>query len=74
MKFIWRADIGSSTRNRKDKSKGRGKGNQLQVRRGPGSFQEVETPRISRQTADEGGKIVSPTHRPPLPPSRSPWY
>jgi hypothetical protein len=24
--------------------------------------------RISRQSAHEGGKVVSPTHRPPLPP------
>ena len=30
-------------------------------------FQEVEAPRISRQSAHEGDK-VSPTHRPPLPP------
>jgi len=28
---------------------------------------EVETPRISRQSAHEGGKVVSATHRPPLP-------
>ena len=27
----------------------------------------VEAPRISRQLAHEGGKVVSPTHRPPLP-------
>ena len=31
-------------------------------------FQEVETPRISRKTAHESGKVVSPTPRPPLPP------
>jgi hypothetical protein len=34
----------------------------------PSGFQEVEAPRISRQSAHEGGKVVSPTHRPPLPP------
>jgi len=28
---------------------------------------EVEAPVIFRQSAYEGGKIVSPTHRPPLP-------
>jgi hypothetical protein len=35
-------------------------------------FQEVEAPRISRQSAHEGGKVVSPTHRPSLPPGRIP--
>jgi len=30
-------------------------------------FQEFEAPQISRQTAHEGGKVVSLTHRPPLP-------
>jgi hypothetical protein len=34
----------------------------------PLGFQEVEGPRISRQSALEGGKVVSPMHRPPLPP------
>jgi hypothetical protein len=33
----------------------------------PLAFQEVEAPRISRQSAHEGGKVVSPTHWPPLP-------
>jgi hypothetical protein len=42
----------------------------------PWGLQEVQTPRISRQSADEGDNVVSPTHRPPLPPSprRYPWY
>jgi len=31
----------------------------------PLGLQEVETTRISRQPAHEGGKFVSPTHRPP---------
>ena len=33
-------------------------------------------PRISRQQAHEGGKVVSPTHRPSLPPHPRiyPWY
>jgi hypothetical protein len=34
--------------------------------------------KISRQSAYEGGKVVSPTHRPPLPPSppkrKHSWY
>ena len=29
-------------------------------------------PHISRQLAHEGGKIVSPTHQPPLPPGNIP--
>ena len=36
-------------------------------------LQEVEAPRISIQSAHEGGKVVSPTHRPPLPPRRYSW-
>jgi hypothetical protein len=33
----------------------------------PIGVQEVESPRISRNSAHEGGKAVSPTHRLPLP-------
>jgi len=29
---------------------------------------------ISRQSAHEGGKVVSPTHRPPLQPRKYSWY
>ena len=29
---------------------------------------------ISRQSAHEGGKVVSPTHRPPLFPMKYSWY
>jgi hypothetical protein len=29
---------------------------------------------ISRQSVDEGGKVVSPTHRPPLRPRKYSWY
>jgi hypothetical protein len=35
-------------------------------------LQEVKTPRISRQSAQEGGKHVSPTNRPSLHPRRYP--
>jgi hypothetical protein len=35
-------------------------------------LQEVEAPRISRQSENAGGKVVSPTHRPPLPHRRYP--
>jgi len=36
-------------------------------------LQEFEDPRISRQSAHEGDKVISLTHRPPLPPRRYPW-
>jgi hypothetical protein len=36
--------------------------------------QELEAPRILRQSALEGGKVVSLTHRPPLPSKGDPWY
>ena len=34
----------------------------------------VEAARMSRQSAHQGGKVVSRTHRPPLPPIRYPRY
>ena len=37
-------------------------------------LQKIETPRISRKSAQEGGKVVSPTRRPPLQTRRYPWY
>ena len=40
----------------------------------PLGFQEVEIPRISRQSAHEGSKVVSPTHRPSLYPKKDSWY
>jgi len=40
----------------------------------PQVLQEVEAPRISIQSAHEGGKVVSPKHRLPLPRRRYPWY
>jgi len=41
---------------------------------GPLRFQEFEAYSISGQSAHEGVKVVSPTHRPPLTPRRYPWY
>jgi hypothetical protein len=38
----------------------------------PLNFQEAETPRISGLSAHGSDKVVSPTHRPPLPPGDSP--
>jgi hypothetical protein len=35
---------------------------------------KVEVPKTSGQSAHEGGKVVSPTHRQPFPPRGYPWY
>jgi hypothetical protein len=37
----------------------------------PLGFQEVEATRL---LAHEGGKVVRPKHRPPLPPRKYSWY
>jgi hypothetical protein len=34
--------------------------------------QKIKAPRIPGVSAHKGGKIVSPTHRPPLPPADTP--
>ena len=40
----------------------------------PLGLQNVEAPRMFRQSTHEGGKVASPTHRPPLQPREDPWY
>ena len=40
----------------------------------PLGLQESEAPILFRQSALEGGKFVSPKHRPPLPSREDPWY
>jgi hypothetical protein len=39
---------------------------------GPSGLQEVEAPRISRHSAHEGGKVVSPMYWQFLPPGKIP--
>jgi len=47
-----------------------GKGNPVQAPRVPGDGES----QISRRSAHERGKVVSPTTRPPLPPGKYSWY
>ena len=51
----------------------KGKAIPLQAWTGP-EVQGGSGSQISRQLACEGGKVVSPTHRPPLPPRKYSWY
>jgi len=37
-------------------------------------IQSLKLPQFSRQSAHEGGKIISSTHLSPLPRTRYPWY
>jgi len=40
----------------------------------PLKLQEIEAPRISRQSAQNVVKVVTPMHQPSLPSKRQPWY
>jgi len=51
--------------------KGNGKAVPLQARSGPEGFRKLRFPDFMR-TAQDGGKVVSLTHRPPLPPGNAP--
>jgi len=48
-----------------------GKAVPLQARSGPESSRKLRFPDYMT-TAQDGGKVVSPTHRPPLPPGNAP--
>ena len=50
----------------------KGKAIPLQAWTGPEGSSRLR-PQISRQSAHEGGKVVSPTHRPTLPPRKYSW-
>ena len=55
----------------KDKGKGKGKAVPLQAWSGPEGSRKLEFPDFMT-TAQGGGKVVSLTHRPHLPPGNSP--
>jgi hypothetical protein len=50
---------------------GKGTAMLLQALTGPEGSKRLRLPDL-RQSAHEGGKVVSPTHRPPLPPGNIP--
>jgi hypothetical protein len=52
-------------------SKGKVKAVPLQARRGPEGSRKLRFPDFVK-TAQDGGKVVSLTHRPPLPPGNNP--
>ena len=52
---------------------GKGKAVQLQAWSGPEGSRKLRFPDYVT-TAQDGGKVVSLTHRPPLPPGNAPGY
>jgi len=55
------------------KGKGNGKAVPLEAWSGPEGSRKLRFPDYMT-TAQDGGKLVSPTQRPPLPPENAPWY
>ena len=53
--------------------KGKGKGVPLQAFSGPEGSRKLRFPDFMT-AAQDGGKVVSPTHQPPLPPRKYTWY
>ena len=57
--------------------KGKGKDIPIRAWTGPNSCRRLRLPDFLdnlRHIARKGGKVVSPTYRPPFPPRRHPWY
>jgi len=54
------------------KGKGKGRAVPLQAWTGPEGSRKLRFPDF--MTAQDGGKAVSLTHRPPLPPRKCSWY
>jgi len=65
--FVWGLIVGCRERWNKTSDTMRGLDRPLEL-------QKLEAPRISRLSAPECGKVVSPTQQPPLPSRRYPWY
>ena len=53
--------------------RGKGKSVPLQARRGPEGSRKLRFPDYMT-TAQDGGKVVSPMHRPPFTPRKCSWY
>jgi len=51
----------------------KGTANSLQALIGPEGSRRVRLPDF-KESVHEGGKVVSPTHRPSLPPRKYTWY
>jgi hypothetical protein len=58
---------------KKGKGKGKAKAVPLQAWVGPEGSRKLRFPHYMT-TAQDGGKVVSLTHRPPLPPRKCSWY
>ena len=56
----------------RDHSKGKGKAVPLQAWSGPEGSRKLRFPHF--MTTEEGGKVVSHTHQPHLPPRKFSWY
>ena len=54
--------------------KGKGKAIPLQAWAGPEGSRRLRLPDFKTIGTHEGGKVVSPTHRSPLPPRKYSWY
>jgi len=65
------ANVPYSVYGTKSKGKGKGKSVPLQACSGPEGSRKLRFPDFMT-TAQDGGKVVSLTHRPPLPPGNAP--
>ena len=52
----------------------KGKAIPIQAWTGAEGSSRLRLPDLKKKSAHERGKVVSPTHRPPLPPRKYSWY